>query len=99
MTGGSPLLGAAFALAGKPIVGTMVYAGPVGEGVVERIRAATVDGEARHVFSVSALEHVIVCRYLGASMSEGKSLFARAWAVLREISMGKRAVPPRIWST
>jgi urease accessory protein len=99
MAGGSPLLGAAFALAGKPIVGTMVYAGPVGEGVVERVRAATGDGEARHVFSVSALEHVVVCRYLGASMSEGKSLFARAWGVVREVSMGKRAVPPRIWST
>jgi urease accessory protein len=99
MTGGSPLLGAAFAMAGQPITGTMVYAGPIGEGVVERIRAATGDGAARRVFSVSALEHVIVCRYLGASMSEGKSLFARAWVVLREVSMGKRAVPPRIWST
>jgi len=99
MTGGSTLLGTAFALAGKPIVGTMVYAGPVGEGLVERIRAATGDGEARHVFSVSALEHVIVCRYLGASMAEGKSLFGRAWGALREVSMGKRAVPPRIWST
>jgi urease accessory protein len=91
MTGGSLLLGAGFALAGKPIVGTMVYAGPVGEGVVERIRTATGDGEGRHVFSVSSLEHVIVCRYLGASMSEGKSLFARAWVVLREVSMGKRS--------
>lgn len=99
IAGGSPLLEAAFALGGKPITGTMVYAGPVAEGLVERIRCAAGDAEARHVFSVSALEHVVVCRYLGASMEEGKSLFARAWTALREVAMGKRAVSPRIWST
>ncbi len=41
------------------------------------------------VFSVSQLEQVVVCRYLGARMSEGKSLFIRAWDVLREVWIGK----------
>ena len=31
--------------------------------------------------------------------AEGKALFARAWGVLRNLSQGKAASPPRIWAT
>lgn len=87
-----------FALAGRPIVGTMVYAGPALENTVERIRDSL--GEAaRGVFSVSQLERVIVCRYLGDRMSEGKALFLQAWSILREGGLRKSAVAPRIWAT
>ena len=96
LAAGSPLLGARFALAGRPIVGTLVHAGPVEENSVERVRAA-VGGAG--VFSASRTEDVLVCRYLGASMAEGKRLFARAWESLREGAMGKTAVAPRIWTT
>ncbi|MBP7003405.1 urease accessory protein UreD [Amaricoccus sp.] len=99
LAGGSPLLDAPFALAGRPLVGAMVYTGPLPETAAERIRAATGDAEAARVFSVSQLEHVLVCRYLGARMSEGKALFAAAWAALRSAALGKPAIPPRIWST
>ncbi|AKK24909.1 urease accessory protein ureD (plasmid) [Pandoraea oxalativorans] len=87
-----------FVLAERPIMGTMVYAGPAIENAAERVRGALGEG-ACAVFSVSQLERIIVCRYLGARMSEGKSLFRRAWEVLRECAMGKRGVAPRIWST
>lgn len=87
-----------FALAGQPIVGTMVYAGPVFENVVRRVRNL-LDEQTRRVFSITELERVLVCRYLGSRMSEGKALFARAWDVVRETSIGKRAVAPRIWAT
>jgi urease accessory protein len=95
---GGQALDLPFALAGRPITGTMIYAGPVFENTVERIRDLL--GEpARRVFSVTALERVLVCRYLGSRMSEGKALFSRAWAALRETSIGKQAVAPRIWAT
>jgi urease accessory protein len=87
-----------FAFAGLPIVGTMVYAGPILEGAAERIRGL-VGEEAQRVFSVTELERVLVCRYLGSRMSEGKALFSRAWDVVRETGIGKRAVAPRIWAT
>lgn len=98
LPGSGQALDAPFALAGRPIVGTMVYAGPILENAVERIRSL-LEAPARRVFSVTELERVMVCRYLGSRMSEGKALFARAWDVIRETNIGKRAVAPRIWAT
>lgn len=94
--GSSPLMGAAFALAGQPTWGTMIYAGAVAEDAAEQVRAAIGDSE---VFSVSQLEEVVVCRYLGPRVSEGKALFVRAWNVLRTLGQGKAAEMPRIWAT
>ncbi len=87
-----------FVLAGQPIMGTMVYAGPAIENASERLRD-TLGDAARHVFSVSQLDRVIVCRYLGGQMSQGKALFRCAWDALREAGIGKRGIAPRIWST
>lgn len=94
--GGSPLMGATFALAGRPTWGTLIYAGAVAEDAAEQVRAAIGDSE---VFSVSQLEEVVVCRYLGPRVAEGKALFVRAWNVLRASGQGKAAETPRIWAT
>ena len=94
---GSPLLQAGFALAGRPVVATLIHAGPMAEDTAGRIRERI--GAAGPCFSVSQLDHVLVCRYLGASMAEAKALFARAWEVLRHGPLGKRAIAPRVWST
>ena len=96
LQGGSPLMDAAFSLAGQPSWGTMVYAGAVAEDAADQVRAAM--GESG-VFSVSQLDRVVVCRYLGARVSEGKALFTRAWNVLRTLGQGKAANMPRIWAT
>lgn len=94
--GSSPLMGAAFALAGQPTWGTMIYAGAVAEDAAEQVRVAIGDSE---VFSVSQLEEVVVCRYLGPRVADGKALFVRAWNVLRTSGQGKAAEAPRIWAT
>jgi len=98
LRGDSPLGGAPFAFAGRPIIGSMIYIGAIVENAAERVRDC-IGEEARNVFSISQLDQGIVCRYLGEKMSEGKSLFARAWDVLREAGQGKRAAMPRIWAT
>jgi len=98
LPGGSPLLNAAYAFAGRPVVGTMVYTGPMQEGLAERIRNALSD-HATSGFSVSQLDRALVCRYLGKQAQEGKSLFARAWDVLRISLQSKSACLPRIWAT
>lgn len=97
-SGGPDVLDASYLFGGRPIVGTMVYAGPALENTVEHIREA-VGEAAKGVFSVSQLERVIVCRYLGERMSEGKTFFLQAWKVLREHGLRKSAVAPRIWAT
>lgn len=98
LQGADPAMNAAFAFGAKPIVGTMVYAGPADEDAVRRIREAFGDA-AKNLVSVSRLERVIVCRYLGGRMSEAKKLFRKAWEVLRETGLGKPAAAPRIWAT
>jgi urease accessory protein len=98
LSGNSPSMAARHALAGHATWGTMVYAGPLREDGAARVRAAIgADGDG--VFSVSQLEHVVVCRYLGPRVSAGKVLFARAWGALRISCQGKAASPPRIWAT
>ncbi len=96
--GGDPVMNAFFAFHAKPIVATMVYAGPANENAVSRIRE-TLGKAAETLFSVTRLERVIVCRYLGGRMSEAKALFLQAWGILREAGLGKPAAVPRIWAT
>ncbi|YBV95145.1 urease accessory protein UreD (plasmid) [Phyllobacteriaceae bacterium JZ32] len=98
LTAGSPLSRASYALADQPILGTMIYVGNAAEDCAERVREALRE-RAAAVFSVSQLEGVIVCRYLGPRLSQAKSLFARAWDVLRTACQGKPANAPRIWAT
>ncbi len=98
LAGGSPMLGAAHALAGHTTWGTMVYVAAGPDSAAERVRAALGE-QGRGRFSVSCLAEVVVCRYLGPHAAEGKALFARAWGVLRNLSQGKAASPPRIWAT
>lgn len=98
LSGGSPLLYQAFALASRPTLGTMVYAGAIAEDAADRVRAAIGDS-GDGIFSVSQLEQVVVCRYLGERLEDGKALFLQAWNVLRMTGQGKAANIPRIWAT
>lgn len=95
---GSPLQEAAYGLAGQPVFGAMVYAGPLKGGLADLVLDAT--GEAGdRVFSVSQLDQAVVCRYLGRHAEEGKQLFAQAWDALRTALQLKPACLPRIWAT
>ncbi|MBA8842757.1 urease accessory protein [Ochrobactrum sp. RH1CCR137] len=98
LQGADQAMNAAFAFCARPIVATMVYAGPAHENTLQRIREALGDA-GKNLFSVSQLERVIVCRYLGGRMSEAKALFRKAWEVIRETGLGKPAAAPRIWAT
>ncbi|MGV6874286.1 urease accessory protein UreD [Pseudochelatococcus sp. B33] len=98
VSGGSPLLEARYAFAGQPVCGTMVYAGPLREGLDAAVRREI--GEAGGSrFSVSQLAEAVVCRYLGPQAEEGKALFTRAWHALRMATQRKPASAPRIWAT
>lgn len=98
LKGGDAARDAAFAFNAQPIVATMVYAGEADDDAVDRIRA-TQSGGRTSLLSVSRLDRVIVCRYLGGRMSEAKQMLRQAWEILREAGLGKAAAPPRIWAT
>lgn len=98
LSGCSPAMTARYALAGHSTWGTMVYAGAFGDDASERVRAA-IGSAGKDTFSVSQLERIVVCRYLGPHASVGKALFAQAWDALRTAYQGKKASLPRIWAT
>ncbi len=103
LSGDSPLLHARYACAARPVFGTMIYAGCLQDGLAEQVRnslnATSPEAKSTPVFSVSQLQHIVVCRYLGDHAEEGKALFIRAWNVLRSICQSKPACLPRIWAT
>jgi urease accessory protein len=98
LTGDSPALAAPHGLAGQTVFATMIYAGGRSEPSADLVRRAVGDRGAGQ-FSVSELEHVVVCRYLGGRATECKTLFALAWDALRQARQGKPAMAPRVWST
>lgn len=94
----SPLQKAVYALAGRPVFGTMVYAGRLDGDLSEAVRQAVGRTDDCY-FSISQLDEVVVCRYLGQQAEQGKKLFTSAWDALRVGLQSKPAIPPRIWAT
>jgi urease accessory protein len=85
--GGGALLESPAGLGGRTVFGTLV---------------ATCDSpsllrECTKLAPTTALEGLLVARYLGDSTEEAFSSFTRLWTVLRPALTGCEAVPPRIW--
>lgn len=85
--GGGALLESPAGLGGRTVFGTLV---------------ATCDSppilrECRKIAPTTALEGLVVARYLGDSTEEAFNHFTLLWSVLRPALIGCEAVPPRIW--
>ena len=98
--GGSSVLRAAAGLAGQPVFGHLLAAGPeLGEAAVERLRDAlkTVDdaGEA----AVTLLDRIVLVRWRGMGAEDGWRVLRTAWAAIRPLLMARPACAPRIWAT
>ncbi len=93
-----PVRRAAWGLGGRSVFGTFVCASR-NPAAVEAVRGAALPTTNGEFFSVSQTREAIVCRYLGDSTERARTLFARAWAVLRPLVLGRAANPPRIWLT
>lgn len=92
-----PRLSAAPLLAGMTAFGTLVAAGPpLPREVLEAARAAA----ARHEkTAVTAVDEVLVARWLGAQAQAARAAFSDIWSVVRPWYCGRSAVEPRIWAT
>lgn len=98
IAGGAPVLDATQGLAGQPIFGTMVYAGPLPDEAVDSLRAGLAPAAAGES-SITQLHDVVVCRYAGPKVSSARKFFIEAWNGLRRMGQGKPAAAPRIWAT
>ena len=82
-------------LAGKPIVGSLVWIGGAVSGeIVEKMRILW-DGEGEA--GVSRLQHGLLCRYRGSSTSEVRNWFINVWQLLRVSFLNRGNCIPRVW--
>jgi urease accessory protein len=82
-------------LAGKPIVGSLVWVGGAVSGeIVEKTRNLW-DGKGEA--GVSRLQHGLLCRYRGASTSEVRNWFINVWQLLRVSFLNRGNCIPRVW--
>jgi urease accessory protein len=94
---GGPLLDAQTVLGGHCAYGTLLVAGlQVPENILERAREVL---DACPTAGITALDSLLVARWVGDRVEDGRSLFTSVWAVLRPWYAGRMAVVPRIWAT
>ena len=100
LMGGDPVLKAAWGLQGQPVTATLLSA-PVLPGMVDAVRAGwtamTVGGE--DVVAVTAIDGVLIGRYLGPSAACARHLFILAWSLLRPLLLNRPPCPSRFWTT
>ncbi len=82
-------------LAGKPVVGTLVWVGnPVSPEIVTQARnLCSCVGDT----GVTRLEHGFLCRYRGSVSSEVRNWFIDVWQLLRMSYLNRAACIPRVW--
>jgi urease accessory protein len=103
LNAGSPVMDEGWGLAGRPVLGSFTVTADESRDdirrLVSRVRRALPELPNGDLASITALEGVLVCRYLGASTETARGCFERAWGVLRPALLGAAAHPPRIWAT
>jgi len=91
------LLRAHWGLANHATVGTMIIA-PGSRDLLNKIRTQ-VQANDNELFSVTLMDNLLVCRYLGPQAYTAKRLFIEVWKVARPVIHNTSACIPRIWST
>ncbi|MGF1932874.1 MAG: urease accessory protein UreD [Nostoc sp. ChiQUE02] len=82
-------------LAGKPIVGSLVWAGGAVSGEIVAKTRNLWNGEGE--VGVSRLQHGLLCRYRGSSTSEVRKWFIDVWQMLRVSFLNRGNCIPRVW--
>jgi len=95
--GGGDIFAAPWGLRGHTVVGTLVCTSNNND-LTKKLQKALYKRYAL-AFSVSQLDEVMVCRYLGDSAEEAKSIFTQAWQIIRPALVGRKVCRPRIWNT
>ncbi|MEH2462686.1 urease accessory protein UreD [Nostoc sp.] len=82
-------------LAGKPIVGSLVWVGGVVSAEIAEKTRDLWDGEGEA--GVTRLQHGLLCRYRGYSTSEVRNWFINVWQLLRVSFLNRGNCIPRVW--
>ncbi len=94
---GHDVLAATWGLRGYTVTGTLV-ATPASDTLVELLRAEFAQCEG-FVFTVTLINDVLLCRFLGQHGETARLVFEQAWKIIRPHVAGVQACSPRIWKT
>jgi len=92
------ILDAKWGLGGKPVVGSF-FCFSSRKDIVDLLRQSISLSENDDLFSITLLDGIILCRYLGNSVERVKRNFIKFWQILRLALRNHEAVAPRIWNT
>jgi len=93
--GGHKLLNSKCGLQDYPVFGTFFATGKTQQ--LDDIRKSLQHKTC--ITSASQLPELIVCRYLGTSTEQAKTLFTTVWNLVRQELLHRPACRPRIWDT
>ncbi|HAS50994.1 MAG TPA: urease accessory protein [Gammaproteobacteria bacterium] len=100
LIGGDPVFNAAWGLQGQPVTATLLGA-PILPGMVDALReqwnALTVGDD--EIVAVTAIDGVLIGRYLGPSAARARHGFILAWSLLRPLLLNRQPCPSRFWNT
>lgn len=101
--GNAPVLQTKWGMDNYPVTGTLFCTTASSNNthnneLVNRIRES-IQADSNCLFSVTSINGIIVCRYLGEQTDQAKSVFVKAWKILRPAILNKQAIIPRIWNT
>jgi len=94
---GHKVLQSRWGLSAYTVSGTLL-ATPVEKSLLEELRGHFAQSEG-FVFSVTLMDDVLLCRFLGHQGETARQVFEQAWSVIRPHVSGVHACPPRIWKT
>ncbi|MBA1247323.1 urease accessory protein UreD [Pseudomonas luteola] len=95
IAGGDRLLESPIGLAGYPVFATLIVTGDIDESLLQACRALPCQGRG----DLSQLPGLLVARCLAHEALAARAWLIELWTLLRPALLGRRAVPPRIWST
>ncbi|MFQ5671529.1 MAG: urease accessory protein UreD [Nitrospinales bacterium] len=96
--GNDPVLDARWGMAGYPVIASMVCVTPR-EDLADKLREIKTRPGGEEMISVTRLDGLVICRYLGRHVEHARQYFIAAWEILRLAVLRRKAVMPRIWST
>ncbi len=96
--GGSPALNAAWGLADFPLSATMIVTG-YGNSFTREECAALELKSTEERLSITQMDDLLVCRYLGQQAQQARRRLAAVWSKVRPLVMQRAACEPRVWNT
>jgi urease accessory protein len=99
LNGGSEVMDAPWGVRGHCVMGTFLCTGAhlSSPSAISELRDCI--PRVAGMTSVSQVNDVILCRYLGEHGDEARTVFSAVWARLRPLCLERTAVPPRVWAT